>query len=441
MTRSFSNSPLNDPRRPAAVSAGAGMSKGFRLAVAALALFGAAACGGESFQPGELGAVRVEAGDDIQIRSMQAISGDFAALGLTNQRGMELGVRDYGPIMGRAVNIGPGLDSLCSPDGGQAVAQQVAAEPQVAGVIGTSCSSAATAASPLISAAGLVMIASSNTSPALTSDLAGSSGPAWNKGYYRTSHNDLHQGRAVADFVKNQLGLTTAAVIHDGDTYTQGLASAFADSFTALGGEVTIVTGINKGDADMTPVLTEVAATRPQALFIPIFPPEGGFIAQQMGGVAGLEETVLIGSAALLVDNHMEIPETEGMYLAGPDLRFEANRNQVTGRTAVGLLEAYQAEFGEPPPGPYWAHSYDAAVMLLSAIESAAVERDGSLWIDRAAVREALDAADFEGVTGRVSCDEFGDCGVGTIAVILHSDSADLEASRNNVVFSYAPER
>ena len=113
----------------------------------------------------------------------------------------------------------------------------------------------------------------------------------------------------------------------------------------------------------------------------------------------------------------------------------------MTGRTAVGLLEAYQAEFGEPPPGPYWAHSYDAAVMLLSAIESAAVERDGSLWIDRAAVRDALDAADFEGVTGRVSCDEFGDCGVGTIAVILHADSADLEASRNNVVFSYAPER
>ena len=411
----------------------------------AMLLAAAVACGGEEaeepFQPGPLGAVEVAAGDDVQIRSIQSISGDFASLGLTNQRGVELAVRDYGPIMGRAVSIGIGLDSLCSPDGGQAAAQQVAADPQVAGVIGTSCSSAATAASPLISESGLVMIAPSNTSPALTSDLAGTPGSAWNKGYYRTSHNDLHQGRAVAEFVKNQLGLDTAAAIHDGDTYTQGLAGAFADSFAALGGEVTAVVGINKGDADMTPALTEAAAGRPQALFIPIFPPEGGFVAQQMDGVAGLEDAVLIGSAALLVDNHMEIPETEGMYLAGPDLRFDANANEVTNRTATGLLEEYQAQFGEAPPGPYWGHSYDATVMLLSAVESAAVERDGSLWIDRAAVREALDASDFAGITGRITCDEFGDCGVGLIAVILHTDSDDLEASRNNVVFSYAPAR
>ena len=403
---------------------------------------GMAACGGEEpFQPGPLGAVEVAAGEQIQIRSMQAVSGDFASLGLTNQRGMELAVRDYGPVMGREVNVGTVLDSLCSPDGGQAAAQQAVADPQVAGVIGTSCSSAATAASPLISESGSVMIASSNTSPALTSDLAGAPGSAWNKGYYRTSHNDLHQGRAVAAFVKNELGLDAAAAIHDGDTYTQGLARAFADSFLALGGEVTVIAGINKGDTDMTPVLTEVAAGRPQALFIPLFPPEGGFIAQQMAGVGGLEETVLIGSAALLVDNHMEIPETEGMYLAGPDLRFEANANQVTGQTATGLLEEYEAEFGEAPPGPYWGHSYDATVMLLSAIESAAAERGGSLWIDRAAVREALDATDFAGITGRITCDEFGDCGVGLIAVILHTDSTDLEAGRNNVVFAYAPDR
>lgn len=403
---------------------------------------GMAACGGEEpFQPGPLGAVEVAAGEQIQIRSMQAVSGDFASLGLTNQRGMELAVRDYGPVMGREVNVGTVLDSLCSPDGGQAAAQQAVADPQVAGVIGTSCSSAATAASPLISESGSVMIASSNTSPALTSDLAGAPGSAWNKGYYRTSHNDLHQGRAVAAFVKNELGLDAAAAVHDGDTYTQGLARAFADSFLALGGEVTVIAGINKGDTDMTPVLTEVAAGRPQALFIPLFPPEGGFIAQQMAGVGGLEETVLIGSAALLVDNHMEIPETEGMYLAGPDLRFEANANQVTGQTATGLLEEYEAEFGEAPPGPYWGHSYDATVMLLSAIEAAAAERGGSLWIDRAAVREALDATDFAGITGRITCDEFGDCGVGLIAVILHTDSTDLEAGRNNVVFAYAPDR
>ena len=44
-------------------------------------------------------------------------------------------------------------------------------------MIGTSCSAAATAAAPLITGAAMVMIAPSNTSPLLTSELQGNPGP------------------------------------------------------------------------------------------------------------------------------------------------------------------------------------------------------------------------------------------------------------------------
>ena len=84
----------------------------------------------------------------------------------------------------------------------------------------------------------------------------------------------------MAAFVYNDLGLATAAAIHDGDPYTQGLAQAFADAFEALGGTVTGFTGVSKG-TDMVPVLTEVAADSPEALFFPIFQPAGDFIADQ----------------------------------------------------------------------------------------------------------------------------------------------------------------
>ena len=66
--------------------------------------------------------------------------------------------------------------------------------------MGTSCSGAATAAAPLITGAGMVLISGSNTSPALTSDLAGTAGSNWSEGYYRTAHNDLYQGAAAAKF-------------------------------------------------------------------------------------------------------------------------------------------------------------------------------------------------------------------------------------------------
>ena len=55
-------------------------------------------------------------------------------------------------------------DSLCSAEGGQAAAQRLSADESIVGVIGTNCSSAAQGAMPIISDAGMVMIAPSNTS-------------------------------------------------------------------------------------------------------------------------------------------------------------------------------------------------------------------------------------------------------------------------------------
>ena len=391
------------------------------------------------FTPGPLGAVEVAPGEEIQIRSLNSITGDVASLGVPNQRGVELALADYGPVAGRGVSMGTPLDDLCSPDGGQSAAQTIVADPSVVGVIGTTCSAAAVAASPLISNAGMVMIAPSNTSPALTSDLEGTPGSAYQPGYYRTSHNDLFQGRAVALFVRNDLGFDRAAAIHDGDPYTQGLSEAFREAFEDLGGELTTFTAVNKGDTDMIAVLTEVAAGRPQALFFPVFMPEGGFIVQQLGGVAGLEEVTLIVSAALLVDNFMELAESEGVYISGPDLRFGSNRNSVTGRTAEALLAEYVAAYGEEPSGGYWGHAYDATVMLLRAIDMVAVEAEGTLYIDRQALRDEMDRSSFQGIIGPITCDGYGDCGSQRITVLYNTDPRNIEVGKNNVVFDFSP--
>ena len=97
---------------------------------------------------GSLGVVEVADGDAIQIRSLNAITGDVAWLGLANQRGVELAIADFGPVHGFDVHLGAGLDEFCSSDGGQAAAQHIVADVDVVGVIGTSCSVAATAAAP-----------------------------------------------------------------------------------------------------------------------------------------------------------------------------------------------------------------------------------------------------------------------------------------------------
>ena len=393
----------------------------------------------DSLGDGSLGTVTVEAGEDIQIRSLNAITGDVAFLGIPNPRGVEQAIADFGDIHGFSVTIGTGLDDLCSADGGQAAAQTIVADEDVVGVIGTSCSGAATAASPLISEAGMVMISPSNTSPALTSDLAGTAGDNYHAGYYRTAHNDLFQGAAMAKFVYEELGISEAAAIHDGDPYTQGLAQAFADAFENLGGSVTGFTGVNKEDTDMVPVLTEIAAGSPGALFFPIFQPAGDFVADQAPGVSGLEGVVLLGADGLQVQTFMELPQANGMYLSGPDLRYGSNTNQSTGATADKFLADYESNNGNAPEAPFWAHSYDATTILLEAIKAASHSHDGNLEIDRAGVREYLDnLSGYEGIIGTLSCDDFGDCGAQRITVV-QNNSADFAASIENVVFSFAP--
>ena len=390
---------------------------------------------------GSLGVVTVEPGAEVQIRSLNAITGDVAFLGVPNQRAVEQAVVDYGQIKGFDVTSGTGLDDLCSADGGQAAAQGIVADEQVIGVIGTSCSGAATAAAPLISEAGMVMISGSNTSPALTSDQQGNPGDNYNVGYYRTAHNDLFQGAAMATYVFTELGLTTVAAIHDGDPYTEGLASAFTNAFEELGGTVTGFTAVAKEDTDMVPVLTEIAAGSPEALFFPIFQPAGDFIADQAPGVSGLENTVLLAADGLLVDGFMELEASEGLRFSGPDVRFGSNKNQSTGVSAEEFLATYETNNGEAPSAAFWGHSYDATAMLLDAIDAASsLDADGNLVIDRAGVREFLNGIKgYGGIIGTINCDEYGDCGSQKITIIEHLDSGDVEASKNNVVFEYAP--
>ena len=390
---------------------------------------------------GSLGIVEVPAGEAVQIRSLNSIGGDPDPSGLSRQRAVQMAIADYGAIRGFNVDMGVGLDDLCSADGGRAGAQTITADDRVIGVIGTSCSVAAAEASPLISAAGMVMISPSNTSPSLTSDLAGTPGENHRPGYYRTSHNDLIQGEAVARFVVEGLGLTTAAAIHDGDPYTRGLAQSFANSLEALGGQITGLAEIAKEDTDMAPALTELAARRPQVLFFPIFQSAGGFVADQAPRVPGLESAVLIGADSLLSDSFLELPQSEGMYLSGPDLRYGANTNQSTGKGAEAFLADYEAAYDSLPEAPYWAHAYDAATLLLEAIEAASrVGDDGALVIDRSGVRQHLDGVSgYAGITGTLACDDYGDCGAARITVIRHDRADDIAASRRNIVFEYAP--
>ncbi len=410
---------------------------GWLAPLAALMLW-VVSCGGPEFEAGPLGAVAVSRDEAIQIRSLHVLTG-LGDLGTPSQRGVALALADYGPINGRAVSMGSGVDSLCTGEGGEAAADTVIGDARVVGVVGTSCSVAAVAASPLLSAAGLVMVSASNTAPSLTSDLRGTAGPDHHAGYYRVTNNDLHEARAVAQFAYHELGLRGMAAIHDGDPYTSGLVGAFTTAFEALGGAVAVA-AISRGDTDMGPVLTLLAAGGPDGLFFPLFQEEGAHIVRQVGAVPGLEAVTLIGGAALLVSEFLAIPESAGVYFPGPDLNFGGNTNEATGKSGEALVADYRGRYGEAPTSAYLAHAYDAATMLLRAIEEVAVGDGETLYIDRAQLRQSLaSVSGFRGIIGVITCDEFGDCGTGHVQISHHTDSSVTDIGALPVVYRFAP--
>ena len=402
-----------------------------------------AACGSDDdpreFDAGMLGAVEIAPGEAIQIRTLLTHS-VAEELGLPLRRSAELAASDYGAIHGRAVELGDPLDSMCSAQGGKTGALEIAANPgNIVGVIGTVCSSAAVEASPILSGAGLVMIAPTNSSPALTSDLAGNQNADNFPGYYRVSNNDLYQGTAVARFAYEELGLRTMATVDDGDPYTTGLAGAFANAFEELGGSVTSQVRIDKGQTEMRDAVDEIVndddQPTPEGVFIPLHMEEGIPFARQVRAHPDLADTTIIGGSGLLIPSYLALSEALGVYITGPSPLDTANVNEATGMSAAQVLATYQAMHGNPEM-PYWAHAYDAVTLLLSAVESVAEDVGGTLYVDRALLRQALtNTEDFDGLIGTLSCDDFGDCGTGKVAIYHHTDPSITDPAELDPIY------
>jgi len=367
-----------------------------------------------------IGCVDIAPGDPIHLAWALTVSGATAPLGEDARGGVEIAIDDKGgELLGHPIELS-GEDTLCNAEGGQAAGTKLAADPTIVAIVGTTCSSEARAAMPLIFEAGMVMISPSNTNP----DLTNPEHPDHYKGYFRTAHNDLYQGRVAAEYAFNELGLTKAATIHDGSPYAQSLQEVFAKVFTELGGTITAQEAINVGDTDMKPVLTSIATGAPEIIYFPIFEPEGDLVAQQIKEVSGLENVVSMGADGLFADSFPEATgdAAAGMYLSGPYLDPAIS-------SYAEFLQKWTDKFGGQPPSGYHAFAYDATNMIFAAIESVAVvDADGTVHIGRQALRDAMYATtDFPGISGTLSCDndnpdsevvEEGDCATGKALAI-----------------------
>jgi branched-chain amino acid transport system substrate-binding protein len=236
----------------------------------------------------------------------------------------------------------------------------------------------------------------------------------------------------AAEFAYNELGVTTAATIHDGSPYAESLQAVFAEVFTELGGTITAQEAVNVGDTDMKPVLTTIATGAPALIYFPIFEPEGNLIAAQSREVAGLETTLLMGADGLFADTFPEATGSAavGMYLSGPYV-------DVNNPDYAAFIQKWADQIGGVPPSGFHAHAYDATNILLNAIEAVAVvDADGTVHVPRQALRDWIYGLEnYGGLTGNLTCDENGDCATGEALGVFLLSQAEVDGSWPPPVF------
>ncbi len=347
-------------------------------------------------------AVVVEEGDDIMLGAAFALSGEgLAPLGVDMQRGVELAQEDRPSVTVGETEFSVGVDvqdSLCTGEGGQAVATRFTADESIVAVVGHMCSSSCAAAAPIYDSAGFTTVSPSCTSPILT--LRGFTS------FNRAVPSDGAQGSVAAEYIFNDLGFTTIATIHDGSPYGEGLVQVVANAFTELGGEVVFEDAITVGDTDFRGLLEEIASgdALPDLIYFGGFPAEGARLIQQRAD-AGLEDVAFMGADGIQGTEVIELSgdAAEGVYASAPI---------ATSNDALeSFLERYVETYNEEPPAPFHANAYDAYNLILDGVEATAtIDDDGNLVVDRAALAEYVRGFEgFEGLVGTLTADGTGE--------------------------------
>jgi branched-chain amino acid transport system substrate-binding protein len=352
----------------------------------------------------DLGVIRIAKGAPIQIGAYWVLSGADTALGLDEKRGVEIAFKELGgSVLGHPLKLNAEDDS-CNAEGGQTAATKLAANPQTVIVLGPACSSAATPGAPILWQQGIANICTACTAPALT---ASTRKPEY-AGFARTVFSDSEQGKADATYVHDVAKAQSVVTVHDGSPYAQQLQQVFADNFKQLGGKVLSQEAIAPSDVDMHPLLTRIASEKPDLIYFPVFTAAAAQILRQAKETPGLEKTALMGGGSLLSADFIEAagPSVVGFRIGYPDLSPDA-----MGKNYPKFVEEYKKAYGEAPISGYHANAYDGAMLAIKAIEQVAKTDDaGNTYIGKKALRDAVFSIKFDGISGPIACDAYGEC-------------------------------
>ncbi|MEU6572915.1 branched-chain amino acid ABC transporter substrate-binding protein [Streptomyces sp. NPDC046805] len=333
------------------------------------------------------------------------LTGQNSATGLGIQYGAQIAVDNANKnktVPGVTFKV-KALDDKALPATGQQNASQLVADDQVLGVVGPLNSGVATQMQQVFATANLAEISPSNTNPELTQ------GKNWQtkkvrpyKTYFRTATTDEFQGGFAADYAYNGLKKKKAFVVDDKQTYGAGLSKIFKEQFTKQGGKVIGTDHVNVGDRDFSTLVTKIKNSHADLVYYGGQYDESQVLTKQLKD--GGAKIPLFGGDGMFTPTYIK---TAGKAAEG-DLVTSIGVPVDTLPAAKDFVAAYKAKKYPGDYGTYGSYSYDAATAIIKAVAS--VVKDGKVPSDaRAQVVDGVQKANFEGLSGKIAFDQYGD--------------------------------
>lgn len=322
------------------------------------------------------------------------LSGEVSTYGTGLVQGIEMAVKEInaaGGVLDKQIELIK-ADNKSMTDEAANVSSRLATRDKVVAILGPATSGNTKAALPPAQENKVPLISASATADDVTLDSDGKV----REYVFKTCFSDSFQGVTMANFAKNELSFSNAAILRDNTSdYAKGLAENFSATFTAAGGTIVAEEAYQAKDTDFKTLLTTIKAANPEVLFVPGYYEEVGLIIKQAREL-GLDVPVL-GADGFDSPKLLEIAGAEALENVYYSNHYSSSD---TTPEVVAFREAFNKEYGKDPDA-FNALGYDMAYMVVDAIKRAGEA-------DPVKLKDALAATkDFKGITGTLTMDEF----------------------------------
>ena len=303
-------------------------------------------------------AISAPAMAEVKLGIALGFTGPAESLAEAMARGAELAIKEAneaGGILGGQEITSTRADSTCvDASAAAAAADRLVNSDKVDAIVGGLCSGATISILQNVAMpTGTLQFSPSATSPALSTlednDL-----------FFRASPSDARQGQVISEVLQEQ-GFNSIAMTYTNNDYGKGLADAIQSNFEAAGGKVTIVAAHEDGKGDYGAEVAALAQAGGDILVVVGYLDQGGKGIIQSSLDAGAYDQfflpdAMIGdslTAAIGADLNGSIGTVPGTDSNGATIYNELTK-----------MDSFEN-------GPYSPESYDAAAMVLLAMEAA----------------------------------------------------------------------